>query len=153
MKHLSDQIDDATDGKLCGFLAAELDGHIGTARARFEAALKADAPRRSMRRWWAGGGVALAAAAGLAVAVWPASVERATPLVAPLTAVAEAGPVRLDERWQTRDLGVYADADGRPVRAVGHRRWQALEYRNAAGAEVRIEQPRDYVVLVDAPVY
>ena len=75
----------------------------------------------------------------------PAAVTRPVPEAA-------ATPVRLDERWQSRDLGTFVDADGRPVRAIGRRQWRAMQYRNDSGADVRIEVPQNYLVLVDAPV-
>ena len=162
MPRNSDQLEDAVRSHL----SAELDPHLGAARRRFTATLAAEAtpPQGLSPAWrWIGGGLAAAAGVALAGGLWlnlpnssppppqvadndgPSAVMRPVPEAA-------ATPVRLDERWQSRDLGTYVDADGRPVRAIGRRQWRAMRYRNEDGSDVRIEVPQNYLVLVDAPV-
>jgi len=150
-------------------LSARLDPQVGRARRRFEQLLAEEEtsssgplPLHSGRvnwRWTVGLITAAAACAAFGLSLWmgldmgkrsQSPVSKGEGAVPGLTQAAYT-PLEYQESWQSRDLGVY-EFKGRPVRAVHRQQWETTRYRDAEGYEVKIEVPREQLVLVDAPV-
>ena len=163
--NLSDGPEDQ-DRLIQSHLASELDGHLGTARRRFEAALgeqthalprpiRLHEHRSSGWNWrWSLGLVAAAAVVALSIGLW-GLFESGRPVQPVMGDIAEASgpltPLEYSESWESQDLGMY-EFGGRPVRAVHQEQWERTRYRDANGYQVQIEEPRSRLVLVDAPV-
>ena len=132
--HLSAELDPhlgAARRRFAATLAAATLAAAETAREPLQPTLQTLSPAWRSPAWrWIGGTLAAAAGVALAAGLWLGlpGPESAPPQVAddggPAAVTtqapeAAATPVRLDERWQSRDLGTFVDADGRPVRAIG----------------------------------
>src|SRR5688500_13243414 len=153
-------------------LSARLDPQVGRARRGFQQMLAEEEtsssgtlPLHSGRvnwRWTIGLITAAAACAAFGLSLWM-GLDTGTsnsggqlsqgPEGSNVPGLTQAGytPLEYQESWQSRDLGVY-EFKGRPVRAVHRQQWETTRYRDAEGYEVKIETPREQLVLVDAPV-
>jgi hypothetical protein len=158
---------DRQDRLIEAHLARELDPQLGQARRRFERMLadgRAAGPLRPgnglswNHRWTIGVLTALAACMALGVGMWNLDQGTSPPVQVGAgdggeSAMRPVGytPLEYRESWQSQDLGTY-EFEGRPVRAVHRKQWETTRYRDAKGYEVKLELPREQLVLVDAPV-
>lgn len=159
---------DHADGLVAEHLARELDPRLGQSRRRFEQLLadgQAAPPLRIgasampwNQRWMIGLLTAVAACLAFGVGLWNLDLGTTPPVQVGAgnggeSAMQPVGytPLEYRESWQSQDLGTY-EFEGRPVRAVHRKHWETTRYRDAKGYEVKIELPREQLVLVDAPV-
>lgn len=158
--------DEPAEALLRSHLSAELDSHVGRARAAFDEAIVHERARRAFWRRGLYAVGSLAAAAAVAAGIWIAwpSQSPSSPMhLANGQATSQPNPhdglmsvnwsptdVTRQQAWRTQEAGTVLIA-GRPARAIVREAWQTTRFRDPEGFDVQIDVPKRDVVFINLP--